>query len=317
MEGNYGLISKGAIVYALNDAGNAGNDKEKKSSGVSAIETPKKTRPRVLDETKFSFGAFARRSDFRAHSTLYTEDGSQGVAGAYFGLRDRGNFFIFQYKHPEFSGKKHSADDYSAAGGFSSFLDRPNNIMLAGRAEFHYLKDAKDSGLSSYASAKLSLRAGSAFAVPELSFEKKYYLDDYGGDRDRNGDYTASAKVMPLRDILPDIFKTAFSLNYASEKYLERKSTPRKEGRRGFRDFVSELYMDEKFLLAGVSWSHVIDDDWKRVTGANQLDCYFALKIDLDELKITLRYDYLRQKDSEILKKGKKHLAEAEAVFTF
>lgn len=303
----YSMSSKSGIKPAGNESGAAESEKK----------VQKKERIRVLDETKFSAGAFARRSDYRSYSTLYTDNGSQGVLGGYFNLRDRGNVFEFQYKRPQFSGKNKSTDEYSGEGRFGSFLDQPNNIFISGKAGFHYLKDAKDFDTSSYASAKLSLSAADVFSNPEVSYEQKYYLDDYGGDRKKTGDYTASLRVRPLKDILPDIFKTNFTLYYASENYAEKKSTSVKEGKRGFRDFSSELYMDERYLRAGVLWSRIIDNDWVRITGKHQLDFYAVIKADLDELKINLRYDYLKQADSTILKKKKKHLAEAEAVYMF
>jgi hypothetical protein len=309
-------VSVGDTVYRFDSTSLRENGKVDNSAADTGKKIQKQ-RIRILDETKFSLGAFVRRSDYRSNSSLYTYNGSPGVAGGFLNLRDRGNSFKFQYKRPQFSGKKNSADEYSGEGRFNSFLDKPNNIAVYGNAGLHYLKDAKNFDTSSYASAKLSLRALDLFSDPEFSYEQKYYFDDYSGDRKKTGDYTASLKIRPLKGIIPDIFKTSFTLFYASENYAEKKSTLEKEGKKGFRDFSSEFYVDEKYLRAGLLWSRIIDNDWQKITGAHQFDYYAAIKIDLDELLITLRYDYLKQNDSTILKKQKKHLAEAEGVYSF
>jgi hypothetical protein len=273
----------------------------KVSSADSTIRDDKNKRSkRKIDRPQIFFYGKSNSSDYQSSSGIYEKQPGVLLGGAQIAFDKNRNGFDIQYKRPSFSEKDTAPKDATIIVFFSTG-------EVNGKIAYHWLDKPEKFNTSNYFEGILNLQGNELFFKPILTYQQKYYMDDYDGERKKFGDYQASCKVSPLHlDESSFHFSLDVAAHYVSEQYTDISSTPQNEGRKGFRDVLGDVWIgigSMTMLKTGFTYTRIIHEDWKEYTGPSQYLWYCDFRMAFDSLFITVRYDNLRQPKGTFEKK--------------
>jgi hypothetical protein len=263
-------------------------------------QTRSQRKRRKIDRPRIFFYGRTNTSDFQSTSAIYEKQPGVLFGGVQIALDNNRNGFDVQYKKPSYSGKEAEPKDAIIAAFFSTG-------EVNGRIAYHRLDDPKKFNTSHYFEGNINLNGNQLFFKPVLSYQQKYYMDDYSGERKKYGDYQTSCKVSPLHvDDSSFHFSLDVSAHYVSEQYADMSSTPQNEGRKGFRDALGDIWVgigSSTMMKTGFTYTRIINENWRSYTGSSQYLWYLDFRMAFDALYITLRYDHVRQPNGSFEKK--------------
>jgi hypothetical protein len=257
-------------------------------------EDEKKSNKRKIDRPQIFFYGKTNTSDFQSTSAVYEKQSGVLLGGVQIAFDKNRNGFEVQYKKPFYSEKDTAPKDTTILVFFSSG-------EINGKVAYHWLDNPEHFNTSNYFEGILNLQGNQLFFKPVLTYQHKYFTDDYNGDRKKQKDYQASCKFSPLHlDDTSFHFSFDVAAHYVSEQYIDMLSTPQYEGRKGFRDVLGDAWIgigNTTMLKTGFTYTRIINEKWRTYTGSSQYLWYCDFRMAFDSLYITLRYDNLRQPD--------------------